>query len=210
MSKTDSIDVFHPFGPSVAKFRMPQNMIATLNEHIDQQVDTGEANEKDLGHTLVGNVKQEFRIEFELLQKCGLLELLGRSTQTWIKKVRDQEISSFNLRDCWVVRQFKNEYNPAHIHSGHISGVGYLKLPENFGSAVQKNKSRNKNGNIEFIHGQKAFLSDSIATMVPAVGDFYLFPHYMMHTVYPFNAPGERRSISFNADIDDAIYSRFG
>ena len=173
-------------------------------------METGQAEEKNLGHTLAGNVQQEFRMEFDLLQGIGLLELLGLSAQTWIKKVRNQEISKFNLLDCWAVRQFRNEYNPAHIHSGHISGVGYLKLPTDFGATVQPNKSRNKNGNIEFIHGQKAFLSDSIATMVPSVGDFYLFPHYMMHTVYPFDAPGERRSISFNANIDDGIYNRFG
>lgn len=210
MKKDNALEIFHPFGPSVAKFKMPKKMVESLNSHIDEQVETGQAKEKNLGHTLAGNVQQEFRMEFDLLQEIGLLELLGLSVQTWIKKVRNQEISKFNLLDCWAVRQFRNEYNPAHIHSGHISGVGYLKLPTDFGATVQPNKSRNKNGNIEFIHGQKAFLSDSIATMVPSVGDFYLFPHYMMHTVYPFDAPGERRSISFNANIDDGIYNRFG
>ena len=37
----------------------------------------------------------------------------------------------------------------------------------------------------------------------PEVGDFYLFPNYLMHTVYPFSdTDEERRSISFNAQID--------
>ncbi|EHI48688.1 hypothetical protein HIMB100_00022740 [SAR116 cluster alpha proteobacterium HIMB100] len=210
MTNKNSLEVFHPFGPSIAKFTMPKKMVESLNRHIDEQLASGEADDKNLGHTLAGNVKQEFRIEFGLLQEVGLLELLGISAQTWIKKVRDQEITKFNLLDCWAVRQFRNEYNPAHIHNGHISGVGYLKLPKDFGATVQENKSRNKNGHIEFIHGQKAFLSDSITTFAPSVGDFYLFPHYMMHAVYPFDAPGERRSISFNANIDDQIYSRFG
>ena len=40
------------------------------------------------------------------------------------------KITKFNLIDSWVVRQFKNEYNPIHWHSGHISGVGYLKVPK--------------------------------------------------------------------------------
>ena len=34
-----------------------------------------------------------------------------------------------------------------------------------------------------------------------------LFPHYLMHKVYSFDADGKRRSISFNALIDDKIFS---
>ena len=210
MATQNKLEVFRPFGPSIAKFKMSPKLVNLLNQYVDQQLDSGQADKNDFGHKLAGNVKQEFRIEFEFVQECGLLEALAKGTQTWIKTERNQEISKFNLLDCWIVRQFRNEYNPAHIHSGHISGVGYLKLPDNFGDTVQSSKSRNKNGNIEFVHGQKAFLSESISTMVPSVGDFYLFPHYMMHSVYPFDAVGERRSISFNAKIDDAIYFRFG
>ena len=41
----------------------------------------------------------------------------------------------------------------------------------------------------------------------PKVGDFYFFPHYLMHAVYPFQGTNEeRRSISFNALIDNEIY----
>ena len=45
----------------------------------------------------------------------------------------------------------------------------------------------------------------------PEVGDFYFFPHYVMHTVYPFKGTEEeRRSISFNATIDERIYDVYG
>ena len=27
----------------------------------------------------------------------------------------------------WIVRQFKNEYNPMHIHSGHVSELDISK-----------------------------------------------------------------------------------
>ena len=51
------------------------------------------------------------------------------------------------------------------------------------------------------------FLSNSKFTINPEVGDFYFFPNYMMHTVYPFkDSNEERRSISFNAKIDEDIY----
>ena len=45
----------------------------------------------------------------------------------------------------------------------------------------------------------------------PEVGNFYFFPNYMMHTVYPFdNSNEERRSISFNARIDSNIFDVYG
>ena len=51
------------------------------------------------------------------------------------------------------------------------------------------------------------FLSPSTINIVPSVGDFYFFPNYLMHQVFPFiDTDEERRSISFNALIDENIY----
>ena len=51
------------------------------------------------------------------------------------------------------------------------------------------------------------FLCESTIDIKPEVGDFYFFPNYLMHTVYPFtDSNEERRSISFNAFIDKEIY----
>ena len=116
------------------------------------------------------------------------------------------QIKNFSLLQCWVVRQFKNEYNPVHWHTGHISGAGWLKLPDNFGT-TNINKKNNPNGKINFIHGSKQFLSNPRTEISPKVGDMCIFPHYLMHEVYPFNSEGERRSISFNALIDDEIFN---
>ena len=55
------------------------------------------------------------------------------------------------------------------------------------------------------------FLSHSTLDIEPKVGEFYFFPNYLMHTVFPFkNSNEERRSISFNAEIDDEIYNVYG
>ena len=102
----------------------------------------------------------------------------------------------------WVVRQFKGEYNPIHYHEGDLSGVGYLTLPKNMTKNILiKNKKIITNGTIDFINGQKAFLSNSIYNLVPKTGDLIIFPNYLMHTAYPFNINGERRSFSFNVKI---------
>ena len=104
-----------------------------------------------------------------------------------------------------MVRQFEGEYNPTHWHSGHISAAGYLKLPDNFGTTKQ-GKAKNANGKINFVHGSHQFLSSPISIKMPEVGKIFLFPNYLMHSVNPFYGKGERRSISFNAYVDNEIY----
>ncbi|MDC1178442.1 putative 2OG-Fe(II) oxygenase, partial [Candidatus Pelagibacter sp.] len=102
----------------------------------------------------------------------------------------------------WVVRQFKSEYNPVHYHEGDLSGVGYLKLPKSMtDNKMVRNKKIKTNGTIDFINGQRNFLSKSIYNVVPKIRDLIVFPNYLMHTAYPFNIEGERRSFSFNAKI---------
>ena len=81
------------------------------------------------------------------------------------------------------------------------------------GKYVQEEKHSTKKyagGTLNLIHGSKQFLSNSIFTIKPEVGDFYFFPNYLMHTVYPFKGTDEERSsISFNAFIDLSIYDVF-
>ena len=122
------------------------------------------------------------------------------------------KISKFQLVNSWIVRQFENEYNPTHWHGGHISGAGFLKVPETLGKHVQEKQNREyRGGNLQLIHGSRMFLCHSTMNIVPKVGDFYFFPNYLMHTVFPFkNTKDERRSISFNAYIDNDIYNVYG
>ena len=164
----------------------------------------------DHGFKLAGNVQQEFQLEDEFVKSSGLLNFLFIAVQKWIELVEKKKINNFNLLSSWIVRQFENEYNPIHTHGGHISGVGYLKLPTNFGETFQDNKKNNFNGKLSLVHGSQMFSCKSTFTITPKVGDFYFFPNYLMHIVYPFyRKDEERRSISFNALIDENIYNSF-
>ena len=52
-------------------------------------------------------------------------------------------------------------------------------------------------------------LNKSIYNHVPKVGDLILFPNYLMHTAYPFVVDGERRSFSFNIELDKKVADVF-
>jgi hypothetical protein len=207
----NEIKVFKPFGPSIVKVVIPENLLSILNNYIDETIiDEKKIKKLDHGFKLAGNVQQEFQLEEEFVKSSGLLNFLFTAVQKWIELVEKKKINNFNLLSSWIVRQFENEYNPIHTHGGHISGVGYLKLPNNFGETFQNNKKNNFNGKLSLVHGSQMFSCKSTFTITPKVGDFYFFPNYLMHIVYPFyKKDEERRSISFNALIDENIYNSF-
>ena len=212
MSSKIDFKFIRPFGPVICKVTMPDEIINNLNDYVDKIIDDKKkVEELDHGKNLAGNVQQEFVLEKDFIEKSKWGNFLSACTKTWIKQTLNQEITKFKLTATWIVRQFQNEYNPIHTHGGHLSGVGYLKLPKNFGEYHQKTKVNNQNGKLALVHGSKMFMQESTYTVTPKVGDFYFFPNYMMHTVYPFkDTKEERRSISFNATIDDSIYNVYG
>ena len=202
--KMNNFQIIKPFGPSILKVTIPDQIISDMNTYVDEIVENKKKSENlNYGNKLVGNVNQEFYLEEEFMKKTKWAEFLGSAVQQWLHKQTGKELKEFKIIKSWIVRQFKNEYNPVHIHGGDVSGVGYLKVPSKVGKTFQKNKT-NDNGKLVLIDGSKKFLCNPTYVITPKVGDFYFFPSYMMHTVYPFyNSQEERRSVSFNAKIDE-------
>ena len=199
------MEIFKPFGPSIAKINIPQEIILNMNNYVEEIIKNKKKSEDlDFGKNLAGNVQQEFRLDVEFMKNNNWAEFLGKSCQKWLLDGHNISIKKFEIISSWIVRQFKNEYNPIHYHGGQISGVGYLKVPKDMGQTIQKNKKVQHNGKLVLIDGSKKFLCNPTYVITPKVGEFYFFPSYMMHTVYPFlDSSEERRSVSFNAKIDD-------
>ena len=198
--------VISPFGPKIAKLKLSSNFIKNLNKEVDRILSKKNLIEKfDYSNKLVGQVKQEFQIPKSFIKK-NLEKTIYKEVNKYIYKSLGKKISSIKIKNFWVVRQFNNEYNPVHFHDGHISGVGYLKIPK---FVLKNRKETNIDGSIDFINGNKMLLSESIYNHQPKVGDMILFPHYLMHTAYPFKSNGERRSFSFNLEIDKKIANVF-
>ena len=200
-----TFEILKPFGPSIVKVQIPEDIISGINKYVDDLIKDKEKTTKfDYGSSLAGNVTQEFLLDIEFMQKIKWVEFLAKASQKWLQEGHNISLKKFEILTSWVVKQHENDYNPIHYHDGHISGVGYLKVPKKMGETIQKNKTINHNGKLILIDGSKKFLCNPTHIITPQVGDFYLFPSYMMHTVYPFSeTKEERRSVSFNAKIDD-------
>ena len=187
-----------PFGPSIGKTKISKNFLNKLNKEFDHK---SISKKLDYSSKLASQIKNEIKISNNFIQK-NLKKEITKKIKLFLLNEKIKNIKDIKILNLWVVRQFRGEYNPIHYHEGDLSGVGYIKLPKNMTRNTNvKNKKIKTNGTIDFINGQKSFLSNSIYNVIPKVRDLLIFPNYLMHTAYPFNINGERRSFSFNVKL---------
>ena len=187
-----------PFGPSIGKTQISKKFLDLLNKEIDNNILT---KNNDYSSKLASQIKKEIKISNNFIKK-NLEREIKKNIKNFLKNEKIKKVKDIKILNLWVVSQFKDEYNPIHYHDGDLSGVGYLKVPKNMTkNKFLKNKKNKTNGTIDFINGQRGFLSRSIFNIIPKKRDLLIFPNYLMHTAYPFNVNAERRSFSFNAKI---------
>jgi len=187
-----------PFGPSIGKTKISKKFIDKLNKEFDG---ISKSKKNDYSSKLASQIQNEVNFSNKYIEK-NYSSYLKKIIKKFLDNEGIKNIKRIDILNLWVVRQFKGEYNPIHYHEGDLSGVGYIKLPKDMTkNKLVKNKKIKTNGTIDFINGQKNFLSKSIYNLNPKLGDLLIFPNYLMHTAYPFNVDGERRSFSFNAKI---------
>ena len=189
---------FRAFGPTLGKSKLSKKIVREMNDQVDKTTIT---KKNDYSSKLASQIKNEVKFTKSFINKNLSKELI-KNIKNYLEQSGVKNIKEIKIINLWTVRQFKNEYNPIHYHDGQLSGVGYLKIPKNMNqNKMVKNKKIKTNGTIDFINGQRSFLSKSIYNLNPKLGDLILFPNYLMHTAYPFNIDGERRSFSFNVKI---------
>ena len=187
-----------PFGPTIGKTKISKRFFEKLNKEFESKSNSRKV---DYSSKLASQIKNEVKISNNFIKK-NLEKEIKVNINKFLLKEKIKAIKDIKILNLWVVSQFKGEYNPIHYHEGDLSGVGYLKLPKGMtNNKLVKNKKLKTNGTIDFINGQRGFLSKSIYNILPKIKDLLIFPNYLMHTAYPFNIEGERRSFSFNAKI---------
>ena len=189
---------FRAFGPTISKGKLSKKIIKKINDFVNK---TTVSKKNNYSSKLASQIKDEIKLSIFFIKK-NLSKELKKNIKEYLIKSEVSSIKDIQIINVWVIKQFKNEYNPIHYHEGQVSGVGYLRIPKNMNqNKMVANKKIKTNGTIDFVNGQKNFLSKSIYNLNPKVGDLLIFPNYLMHVAYPFNVDGERRSFSFNAKI---------
>ena len=111
----------------------------------------------------------------------------------------------FYLDDLWVNYQKANDFNPLHNHTGLLSFVLYLDVPEKILEEHRQWDNRGpKPGMISFRYGEDKPMLSPMRMYIPKAGDIFIFPAWLEHMVIPFKTPDvERVSVSGNIYFKD-------
>ena len=188
------LNLFAPFGPLIAQAEMPPAVTEKINRYADRQV-------RD-------QIGSEFLLPKDLVLDGGELSLM-RQTENLIRRylplIDEPAPRQIRIDVFWIVSQYAGTPSPVHFHSCDISGVLYLKMPQldREDEELQKTYiSGRQAGYINFLIGGKQRFSKSLVSFKPRVGDFYIFPGWLLHGAEPFRGIGERRSLAFNAYVE--------
>ena len=206
--------VHAPFGPMLIEFTIPQPYVDMFNKYADG-ITKSKKKSKQLDHSdeLIGNVKQEHKIEEHLWQEKpkgvehSFFTWVANCSNTYIKAhlqhqgdaednktMANKNIQGLNLHNSWIVNQVAGDFNPPHMHSGVLSAAGWLMIPE----SLEKGEEREEAGWIEWLFADPHPFVNPKYPFKPQVGKIMFFPSWLQHQVYPFRGRGIRRSISFN------------
>jgi hypothetical protein len=188
------LELFSPFGPMIARAETPVGLVERINLFADRHVTEGEGT--------------EFLLPAELVRDGGETSLVHHTERLigrYVRRMEGVAATRIRLDAFWIVSQYAGTPSPVHFHSGDISGVMYLGVPDIQEPEREEQKtyiSGRQAGHINFLIGGKQRFSKSLISFRPRVGDFYIFPGWLLHGAEPFRGTGERRSLAFNAFVD--------
>ena len=205
-----TLDIVRPFGPSILKCKLTEELIKDLNQDC-LDITEKKKEKRDWSDQLAGRVEEEFHISSDTLIKYAgwFNAVTGRYLFPSDEDYKEQADNfKVGIASGWYVRSFSGDFNPYHYHTGcNISCVGYLKMPEDINEYWEtEDKDHNPYGGyLDFRYGTIGLNCPNNLKLKPQVGDFYMFPNWLDHQVYPlkskYNRPdekGERRSFSLN------------
>ena len=188
-------------GTKVVRFKLPKDFVDSINQAYDDK-----SNElKPHNDQLAGKIADEKAIDEILTDE--MKDSFQSLFQHYLTIVLNDEIMwEPVLCQAWINEMKSGEYNPVHWHTSAKSEIGLssvlmLKRPDWYGIEASKEEAP-ANGWLEFSGGDQSLLSRSQVRVDAQVGEFYVFPYTLLHSVYPFNNTDQvRRTLSYNCDL---------
>ena len=215
----NKIKFYQPWSAPILHSSLSEIQIKELLEITDSILKDG--NKKSYNNQLAGEIENEWGIPTSIVEldsfknyidDLSLKYLTSFASQCHYEKDKipphlarfAQRLQKAVLTSAWFNDQKDDEYNPIHNHTGILSGVLYLKIPE----YLPSRKNKDTDGTISFVGNSSdtdIIMTNSTLTISPKVGDIFLFPALLKHQVYPFRTVGGRgirRSLSFNTGLN--------
>ena len=200
------MEILDLFPRSIFRGALPDSLLSQL-QRVSTDVLADPDASPDASTKLAGQLSQQRELSPTLpgIQQLCVEHLLP-ACDRWIAHVMARQPPQgrgpwvpgryqLQMVDLWLNCQRAGDYNPTHTHGGSFSGVIFLKVPAQI-------NGQSFDGQLCF-HGPEDWHLQSFRTgmahyVLPAPGDFYVFPAWQPHSVAPFRGDGERWSIAFN------------
>ena len=194
-------EYFH-WGPFLTRMKITDN-------EIQKVLEMGRQTKDDFRTNLAGIIKEEYKFSdnnanlfmdtFSPYFKVYMEKLIDYNRQPLLRNV-----TSLKIGKVWINKMKANEYNPQHIHSGDLSFVMYLSIPDDLKKEREEYKGTSAGpGTITFMYGEpnptdKYSYFATQQNFLPENGDFFIFPANLTHQVIPFSSDTTRISVAGN------------
>lgn len=189
--------LIRPFGPVIYQNVVADDVYQILHncQRVSQSVND------NVGYLLAGALETQLNLIRTPEQNKIIMDHIMTHVAMYVDGNLEVVKKKFYIpnNNIWLNVQGPGEFNPAHHHSGDISGVIYLQIPKEI-KAENKKKSNSffeGYGNISFYYGEDISCT-SYYHHYPSTGQILLFPAKLKHAVHPFYSDVQRISIAFN------------
>ena len=113
------IDFYSPFGPLIAKTRLPESLVEQVNRYADEVVSSDQSMEFILPEDVVVSGGED-----------SVAQQTANLIKRYLAGVENTVVKDVMFETFWIVSQCAGTPSPVHFHSGDISGGLYLKIPQ--------------------------------------------------------------------------------
>ena len=198
-------------GQSVLRYEVPLEVFVGLNELYE----TKKKHLPNATKQLAGKIPDEVSLFYTgpTNKMMHAHSYVSDDTLKWFYSIFDHYLKWNNTREyrmsinsIWVNEMKAGDYNPVHIHQGKIwtglSSVMILNLPKDMGPEIAR-PDVPMNGQLQIMGNASGQFVTADYSPRMKIGDFYVFPYDIRHTVYPMtNKKARRRTLVCNCDVE--------
>jgi len=188
---------FYYWGPLLFRVTLsPEDIQALKNVCNEARLEKKDHNKK-----LVGIIKEELLINSE--KYTEIVKPYLEKYQMAYQNYHGKKFKHMQTESVWVNYMKKGEFNPPHNHTRcNLSSVLYLEIPPGLKKENEEFIGQGFGpGSIHFIIAGPQPLYNNAYGFRPKVGDFFIFPWCLTHTVAPFKCKGTRISVAANFTV---------
>jgi hypothetical protein len=208
-------NILCPFGPMIYESKISEEDLKFVKSFAEINRDSASQ-----GFALSGNIKEQRGNEkADPKMLSTMMEVLRPHIINWIiaddqrklinagasseEKIMIETVDYDSMKwhlgnGVWFNFMKQHEFNPLHCHTGTLSGIIMVEVPEVIATEPDifpMDSNARCPGQLEFVHGSYGAGAHRI---IPKTGQIFVFPAELRHQVYPFQSDVERITMSWN------------